>query len=169
MYIASCFERRSSSASCSQCSQGIGDQLLNAPRVGANHLAELLLILERQKGRHGTDAVLLCDLGYGVDVNLGKEDAGELGVFREPVREKRRSVSRFWSSCKCEDSRVNLRVPSWRACYGPKRQRSSMSSREWVWLAQKPTFQIGERLPCRGRTMSRRSQRRQSCSPWRCS
>ena len=46
------------------------DRGLERPLVGADNLADLLAVLEEQKGRHGADAELLRDVADLVDVDL---------------------------------------------------------------------------------------------------
>lgn len=72
--------------SSSLCGSDLGNELLEARGVGANDLARLLLVDKGEEGGHGADGLLLGDLGDGVDVNLGKVDAGELGVVGESGR-----------------------------------------------------------------------------------
>lgn len=69
----------------SLCRSNLGDELLEGGRVGADDIAGLLLVDKGEEGGHGTDGLLLGDLGDGVDVNLGKVDACELGVVGKPV------------------------------------------------------------------------------------
>lgn len=58
------------------CSRG--NSRFKGRRVCADHLVELLAILEEDKGWHGANAELLCNVRELVDIDLVESDTGEL-------------------------------------------------------------------------------------------
>lgn len=56
----------------------VGDELLQRTRHGTHQVGVLLAVLEEHEGGHGADAVLLGQVGDGVDVDLDVVDVGEL-------------------------------------------------------------------------------------------
>lgn len=111
---------------------GVGlDGGLELADVGTNNGLDLLTVLEEQKGGHGGDAVLLCDIGALLDVDLdevsSRDRLGELvdnggnhlagaapggvkvdngktgeGDFLVEIREGLNLLDHFWGGCAKE-------------------------------------------------------------------
>ena len=61
------------------------DQGLDAIRVGAEKVPNLVAILEKEESGHGPNAEFLCQVGECVDIEFGKVDTAlEFLGFRPP-------------------------------------------------------------------------------------